>query len=186
MITWVRGVFAREYTHNGCDYGPCHPCNLLVNSDNFQIWKIMPVFRVCFTVSSLDHLRTTRHLYSSCRIFIIFKIASCFAIENKTMKNKSKPRYNKLVVYHNTRYWTSKYLITMRIWYVCYKVRLQPFWLLVWEQWKDSVLVSTAYSILHTHVTAVMHSSELALSCILFSVYNMVLLQSTGLYILSD
>ena len=89
-------------------------------------------------------------------IFMFFKIASCFAIENKTMKNKSKPRYNKLVVYHNTRYWTSKYLITMRIWYVCYKVRLQPFWLLVWEQWKDSVLVSTAYSSLHTHVTAVM------------------------------
>jgi hypothetical protein len=37
-------------------------------------------------------------------IFMFFKIASCFAIENKTMKNKSKPRYNKLVVYHNTRY----------------------------------------------------------------------------------
>ena len=44
--------------------------------------------------------------------------------------------------------------------------------MLVWELWQDSVLVSTAYSSLHTHVTAGMRSNELTLSSILLLVYN--------------
>jgi hypothetical protein len=34
-------------------------CYLTVTEDNFQTCKIILVFRVCFTVSSLDHFRTT-------------------------------------------------------------------------------------------------------------------------------
>ena len=38
---------------------------LFVTEDNFQTCRIILVFCVCFTVSSLDHFRTTRHLYSA-------------------------------------------------------------------------------------------------------------------------
>ena len=41
-------------------------CYLSITENNFQTCKIILVFlefRVCFTVSSLDHFRTTRHLH---------------------------------------------------------------------------------------------------------------------------
>ena len=49
----------------------CPKCYLFVREDNFQTCKIIPVFRVCFTLSSLDHLETTGYMYSSCRFYII-------------------------------------------------------------------------------------------------------------------
>ena len=85
------GTFRILFYQAVLDYQITYPkCYLIVTEDNFQTFKITPVFRVCFTISSVDHLRTTRHLYLICRVFIIFKIKSCFAFKKQNNKKQVK------------------------------------------------------------------------------------------------